>query len=384
MSISEIGREAPSVPPLDRSVFPVTRRWAYLNHASVGPLPQPSRDAIVAALDAQMADGCAGILDVEAHKEAVRAQAAAAIGASPDEIAFMRSTSDGALLVANGIDWEEGDEIVTSADEFGSDAYAWLNLRDRGVTCVFARPPERRLTVELLERVATKRTRLVAVSYVGFYDGYRHDLPALGAWCRRRGVLFAVDAMQGFGQLALDVAACHIDFCYFGVAKWLLSPQALSIVYVRRALVDGLRPALCSWRSMRDPMDFLDYTQPFADGATRFDGATVNYPALLAFRESLRLLTKAGLDKIERHVLALGEHLVRGASRIGRRVLSDLTPKNRSGITLLSREKDSVEHLSRRVDSAKVQVTIRDAGIRVSPHGYNTIEEIDRTLDALS
>ena len=312
----------------------------------------------------------------------MRAEVARAIGARAADIAFMRSTSDGALMVANGLDWREGDEIILSDDEFGANAYPWLNLRDRGVQTVFARAPRERLTVDTLERLATGRTRVVAVSMVGFSDGYRHDIAALGAWCRSRGVLFAVDAIQGFGQLGLDVKASNIDVCYFGISKWLLSPQGLSVVYVRPELVERLRPGTCSWRSVRDPMNFLDYGQELADGAQRYEGATINYPALAGFDVSLRLLLGAGLDRIQAHVLHLTDYLIGGAQRLGIPVVSDLNPKVRSGIVALGRRR-SIEDLTKQADAAGVQVTIRDT-VRVSPHGYNTEDDIDRVLDVLA
>src|SRR5215472_17133554 len=156
-----------SEPALDRDLFPVTRAWAYCDHASVGPLPQPTRDALGEVFDAQMRLGKNGILPIEARRDDVRAQVAAAINAQTDEIAFMRSTSDGALLAANCLDWREGDEIILANDEFGANAYPWLNLRDRGVKIVLVRAPSERVTGDLLERLAGKRTRLVAVSYVG-------------------------------------------------------------------------------------------------------------------------------------------------------------------------------------------------------------------------
>jgi cysteine desulfurase/selenocysteine lyase len=239
------------------------------------------------------------------------------------------------------------------------------------------------MTDETLERLASPRTKLVAVSMVGFLDGYRHDLAALGAWCRRRGVLFAVDAIQAFGHMALDVEACAVDFCYFGVAKWLLSPQGLSVVYVRREHVERLRPSLCSWRSAASPMVFLDYAQEFAPGAQRFEGATINYPAVVAVLESLQLIQRAGLERIERHVLALTDRVIRGASDLRLPVVSDLDPRTRSGIVVLGRGKFDVATLTDRAKAAGVQVTIRDSGVRVSPHGYNTEEEIDRVLDIL-
>jgi cysteine desulfurase / selenocysteine lyase len=366
--------------PLDRALFPITKRWAYCNHAAVGPLPQPTRDAVSAVLDAQMNEGCAGILEYESHLEAIRAQTAAAIGATPDEIAFLRSTSDGALVAANGLSWREGDEIILPDSEFGANAYPWLNLRYRGVRVRFVRLRDR-LTVDLLERYKTPHTRLVAVSYVSFLDGYRYDLNAIGLWCRANNILFAVDAMQGFGCLPLDVASWHIDFCYFGVAKWLLSPQGLSVVYVRRDIVDSLRPSHYSWRSVRRPMEFLDYAQELADGARRLEGGTVNYPALVGFRESLRIMLNASFEAIEDHVLGVTEYLIRQAILHGIEVKSDQTKGCRSGIVLLGLGDHTVEALSERAQDRCVGLTVRDSGVRVSPHGYNTMADIDAVID---
>jgi cysteine desulfurase/selenocysteine lyase len=385
MLTTAIGRPSPSAPPLDPTVFPVTRSWTYCDHASVGPLPTPTRDAVVDALDAQTNDGCAGILHVEARREDVRAAVAGAIGAaSPSDVAFMRSTSDGALLLANGLDWRSGDEIILTDDEFGANAYPWINLHDKGVRTVFVHAPATRLTAETLERVATKKTRVVTVSYVGFSDGYRNDLCALGSWCKSRGVLFAVDAIQGFGHLPLDVAAWNVDVCYFGVAKWLLSPQGLSVVYVRPEVVERLGRAACSWRSVREPMRFLDYGQPLESGARRFDGATINYPAAIGFGESLRLITQAGLSNIERHVLHLTDRLIRGADAAGLPVVSERTPHARSGIVVVGRRGRTPEILTERARAAKVQVTIRESGVRVAPHGYNTEQDIDKILDVIA
>ncbi len=369
--------------PLDRRLFPITRSWAYCNHAATGPLPLPTRDAVVAVLDAQMNHGSAGILDVESHLEEIRGQTAAAINAAAGDIAFMRSTSDGALVTAQGLRWRAGDEIIVSDNEFGANAYPWLHLRDQGVRVRLVRTPQQRLTVDVLDTMRTKRTRLVAVSYVTSLDGYRHDLPALGAWCRERDILLAVDAMQGFGSLPLDVTRWKIDICYFGVAKWLLAPQGLSVVYVRADLVDAMRPSHCSWRSVSDPMDFFDYAQPLLAGARRFDGATVNYPALIGFRESLRLLTRASFDAIQTHVGALNDRLIRGAQAAGIEVKSDVRASTRSGIVLLGLGRRPADELATRALRAKVGVTVRDSGIRVAPHGYNDESDIDAVLELL-
>jgi cysteine desulfurase / selenocysteine lyase len=372
-----------SEPALDRLLFPVAESWAYCDHAAVGPLPRPTRDALVEIFDAQMQLGKKGMAPVEAQRDIVRAQVAAAINSEPGEIAFMRATSDGALLAANGLDWHEGDEIILAADEFGANAYPWLGVRRHGVRVTLVRAPDERVTPELLERMASKRTRLVAVSYVGFNDGYRNDIAGIGHWCRARGVFFALDAMQGFGHLPLDVRACNADFAYFGVAKWLLSPHGVSVVYVRRDLIERLLPATMSWRSVRDPMRFLEYDQPLHPDAQRFEGGSLNYPGVAALGVSLNILTSAGLANIERHVLALASRLIEGAQRAGIEVKSDVRSQTRSGIVLLDPGRAEVEELTSRADAAHVGITVRENGVRVSPHGYNNESDIDRVLSVL-
>ena len=370
-------------PVLDRTLFPVVARWAYCDHASVGPLPKPTRDELMRIYDAQMNVGKFGTRPAEAKREEVRAQVARAIGAAEDEIAFMRATSDGALLVANGLDWKAGDQVIMAVDEFGANAFPWLNLRERGVEIVLVRAPDERITPKVLDRIATPRMRVVAVSQVGFSDGYRNDIDGIGRWCRQHGVFFAVDAMQGFGCLPLDVRAAQADFAYFGVAKWLLGPQGVSVVYVRDELIERLRPTLAAWRSVLDPMDFLNYDQPLHPSARRFEGGTGNFPGIVAFGVSLQLLTDAGLERIENHVLSLTDRLITGAQAAGIEIKSDLTRSARSGIVLLGLGSARADSLLEHTENAKVCITVRDNGVRVSPHGYNSDEEIDRVLAAL-
>ena len=369
---------------LERALFPVASEWAYCDHAAVGPLPRPTRDALVEIFDAQMRLGKNGMAPIEARRDAVRAQVAAAINAQPGEIAFMRSSSDGALLVANGIEWQPDDEIILADDEFGANAYPWLNLRRRGVRIILAKSPAERVTTAFLDRVATDRTRLVAVSYVGFNDGYRNDIAGVGRWCEEHDVFFAVDAMQGFGHLPLDVRQCAADFAYCGAAKWLLSPHGVSFVFVRRELIEELAPSMASWRSVVDPMNFLDYEQALHPDAQRFEGGSLNYPGVAALGVSLDILMRAGLENIEGHVLELRGRLVDGARRAGIGVKSDFPAHACSAIVLLDRGAADVEELRTSADAAKVGITVRDVGVRVSPHGYNDEEDIDRVLAVLA
>src|SRR5262249_28295876 len=139
---------------------------------------------------------------------------------------------DGANVVAQGLDWRPGDEVILSDNEFGANALPWVSLRDRGVIPRFIATRERRLTPDVLAREISPRTRAVAVSWISFGDGYRHDLAGLAEVAHAHGALLCVDAMQGLGAFGLDVKRCGIDALYAGGAKWLLSPPGISFVYV--------------------------------------------------------------------------------------------------------------------------------------------------------
>ena len=203
--------------PLRRDAFTLAPGLAYMNHAAAGPLPRKTRDALVAALDAQAREGVLGVAALEADVPKWRERAARFIGATAEEIAFLRNTGDGANVVAQGLDWEPGDEVVLCDNEFGANAYPWLALRERGVHVRFIHAPAQRMTPSVLARTMTEKTRVVAVSWVSFHDGYRHDLAALSEVAHSRGALFCVDLIQGLGAFPVDVRAARGRR---GVLRW--------------------------------------------------------------------------------------------------------------------------------------------------------------------
>ena len=241
-----------STTPLPRAEFAVTERYIYLNHAAVGVLPRSSAAALQAFIADQAQGGVMGVFPYEAKMPEYRARIAQFIGAKGHEIAVLRNTGDGANALAGGIDWQNDEEVLLCDNEFPSNAIPWLALRDRGVRVRLIRAKGARLTPDLLRAQITKRTRVVAVSWVNFADGYRHDLAALAEIAHEAGALLCVDAIQGLGAFPLDVEACGIDALYAGGAKWMLSLQGVSFLYVRERLLDRLHLASPGWRSMDD------------------------------------------------------------------------------------------------------------------------------------
>lgn len=368
---------------LSRDLFAATETYAYLNHAAVGVLPRPTREALRAFVDAHADGGVMGVFPYELQMDAHRARIARFIGAQPGTIAVLRNTGDGANAIAGGIRWEPGDELILPDNEFPSNAQPWLPVRRRGVNVRFIETARERLTPDVLRRHISKRTKVVTVSWVSFEDGYRHDLGALAEIAHEHGAILAVDAIQALGAFPIDVQALGIDALYCGGAKWMLSLQGVSFLYVRPELIDRLDLASPGWRSVENMWSFLEYDQPLASGATRFEGGTPNFIGALSLAESIGVIEQAGPATIERHVLALTEHLADGLRSEGAELATLRGPSESSGIvTFRIPGADPVE-LGKALQRDGIVTTYRANGIRVAPHGYNTFEEIDALVDGV-
>ncbi|HZX67792.1 MAG TPA: aminotransferase class V-fold PLP-dependent enzyme [Candidatus Elarobacter sp.] len=370
--------------PLARDAFTIAPGLIYVNHAAAGVLPNATRDALHAMIDDHAARGVLGTASRELSLPAYRRRIAEFVGGKGDEIALLRNTGDCATVLAQGLDLGPGDEVVTQANEFGSNAYPWLALRARGVTVTMIDAPNERMTPDVLRRFVSPRTKVVAVSWVTFDDGYRHDLGALAEVAHANGALCVVDVMQGLGAFPLDVAATGVDAIYAGGAKWLMALQGVSFLWLRSALLDRVALRMPGWRSVADMWDFLDYDQSPAPNATRYEGGTVNILGALSLATSIDVLADAGVERIAAHVIALTDRLADGLSVRGWTVLSDRSCNEvKSGIVTFRRDDVDPVALGKRLGAAGICVTYRPSGIRVAPHGHNTPDEIDAILAAL-
>src|SRR5262245_17776159 len=240
-----------------RDEIPVTRHWAFLDHAAVAPLSGRAHRALL-EWAAYMTDNGGVRLHRWARRvEEVRGLAARLLNADPLDVAFVKNTSEGVGIVAEGFPWRPGDNLVTAAEEYPANVYPWLNLAGRGVAV--RRVPSRGSRVELddLRAAIDGRTRLVSLSHVEFASGFRNDLDAVGGLCRERGIYFFVDAIQGLGVLPLDVRRTPIDFLAADGHKWLLGPEGAGVFYIRRELVELLHPVGVGWNSVVNAEDFL-------------------------------------------------------------------------------------------------------------------------------
>ena len=238
-----------------RDLFPVTKQYAYLNHASVGAPPLPVTEAMAHYWTERGQGGSQALVTWDDALERIRQTSARFLGAHRDEIVFTGSISHGLNIVAAGLDWQPGDNLICAETEFPANIYPWTNLRRRGVEVRFAPARENRILVEDVAALMDDRTRLVAVSFVEFGTGYRNDLDAMAQLCHQRGALLCVDGIQGLGALQFDVAQTPVDFCASHAAKWMMGPIGAGFVYIRRDLLMRLDPVMTGWRAVVDRDD---------------------------------------------------------------------------------------------------------------------------------
>jgi selenocysteine lyase/cysteine desulfurase len=366
-----------------RRECPVTKRWAYFDHAAVAPLTERARQTLVQWAADLAENGDVYDSDRVRKVEEVRRQAGRLLNADPLDIAFIKNTSEGVGIVAEGLPWRSGDNIVTAEEEYPANLYPWMNLAGRGVELRRVAGRDGCILLDDLRAAIDGRTRLVSLSFVEYASGFRNDLDAVGQLCREKGALFFVDAIQGLGVLPLDVRRTPIDFLAADGHKWLLGPEGAGLFWIRRDLVEQLHPVGVGWNSVIDSRNFARVEFRLKPHAGRWESGSLNVGGILALGASLELLLACGTDAIAQRIAYLTDHLCVGAERAGLTVYSARRPHEKSGIVSLLVRDGDVKAVVRRCRDAGIVVNQRAGRLRVSPHAYNTVEELDRLLALL-
>ncbi|HEY3245661.1 MAG TPA: aminotransferase class V-fold PLP-dependent enzyme [Phycisphaerae bacterium] len=366
-----------------RSEFPITRNYNYQNHAAVAPLSR--RCAAAMRTYIQHAEENSYLKGgFYRHAEHVRQLAAQLIGANPDEVTFIKNTSEGISLVANGLSFSSGDNIVSTHAEFPANIYPWQALQARGVQLRMVMEEDGRIPPERLIASIDSRTRLVTISSVQFASGFQTDLAALSAACQQKGVFLFVDAIQSLGVMPLDVSKTPIDFLAADGHKWLCGPEGLGIFYVRKEVQGHLRPTCIGWMSMKDSQDFDRYRFEFQDSIKRYDSGAYNLAGIYGLGGSLELILEIGIDAISQHVLMLTDRLVACLRDKGYRVVSSRAKGEASGIVAFTSDLHDHDVLQRHLQQEhRLVIAVRAGRLRASPHFYNTTREIDQLVDLL-
>ncbi|MGH7179342.1 MAG: aminotransferase class V-fold PLP-dependent enzyme [Tepidisphaeraceae bacterium] len=370
--------------------FPILRKWDFLNHAGVSPLPRVGSEALRA-----FADGAESAAYLADHRyvdvERLRISAAAMLNAHRDEIAFVKNSAEGISIVANGLDWQWGDVIVTTAVEYPDNVYPWMEVvQSRGVKLVMVEEEtdehgHRHVPIDkLLSSASDPRCRLVTLSHVEYASGQRHDLDRIGRFCREHRRLFAVDAMQSMGVIPLDVRAMHIDYLSADGHKWLLGPEGTGLFFCRRELIERTRPLMIGWMNVVDAEDLGNYEYRLKPDAGRFECGTYNVAGLLALRASLELLGELGTGAILERLKMLTDRLCVGVQGRGYQLISPRGPGQWSGIVSFTSPAHNHEQVVRKLRKEHhIEIAMREGRLRASPHFYNTEQQIDRLIEAL-
>ncbi|HEY73483.1 MAG: hypothetical protein B6I35_00560 [Anaerolineaceae bacterium 4572_32.2] len=359
-----------------RAAFPVTKHCTYLNHAAVAPLPNPVR----AAMSKFITDRGAMFgreRRYETISDDLRGVLAWLINGTPEEIALVQNTSEGLNIVANGLPLQAGDNVIFCDMEFPSNVYPWMNLQRKGVKTRCIPHDGGGLTVEALERHADEHTRVVTVSAVQFLTGFKSDLPALGTWCQEHEAYFVVDGIQALGVAPVDVQACQIDFLSCGGPKWLMGPKGQGFIYCREELLDEILTPFAGCVSVAGWENWRDYNLTFLPDARRFELGSANTIGQIGLLAAVRFLMEVGIPSIEQWTLQLTDLLIAILKQHNYAIASNLNPKRRAAIVSFSAPGD-VDKVFQKLTDAKVVVSRREQYIRISPHCYNTEEEIVR------
>jgi selenocysteine lyase/cysteine desulfurase len=367
-----------------RREMPVATQRAYFDHAAVAPWPRAARDIYAAWIDDLTANGDMNWLRWSRQVEAARTSAAKLVGCSEAEIAWVRNTTEGVNLVAEGYPWRAGDNVVTLADEFPTNLYPWMNLARRGVETRQIATRSGRFELSELDAACDGRTRIIAISWVNYATGWRNDLDALAELAHRRGALLFVDAIQGLGVFPIDVSRTPIDFLTADGHKWLIGPEGAGLFYVRREHLDRLQPLGVGWNSVAHAGDFANTEFRLKDTAARYEGGTNNLGAFLAFGASIELLLSLGVDAIAARILEYTTVACKRLEALGARIISAREGERASGI--VSFELPGVDPVATRKAciEAGVVLSCRSGRLRISPHAYNNDDDLDRLIDILT
>jgi cysteine desulfurase/selenocysteine lyase len=314
--------------------------------------------------------------------ERVRGQFACLINGDIDEVAFIKNTSEGISIVANGLDWQDGDNVVIPDIEFPSNVYPWWNLKRLGVETRMVKAKDGRVLFDDLVSHTDRRTRIVSVSSVECNSGFRNDLNRIGAFCKESNILFFVDAIQSLGVLEMDVKRDNIDFLSADGHKWMLSVEGLGGFYISKNILEKIYPITVGWGSVVNAWNFMSYDFTFRSDAKRFEEGSLNTMSIYALGAALDLLKEMGIDSIQKSVLSQGAYLVEGLKKRNIKILNSMVPMERSGIVSCLLRVDPKKFASYMAEK-NVSLTVRDGMVRLSPHYYNSRDEADQFFELL-
>jgi cysteine desulfurase/selenocysteine lyase len=373
---------------LRREEFPVTENKTWFNTATYGPLPVSNVNAQKHFLEEMMMGGGAkGVGHWWEGAAEVRSKVGTLIGCDPRDVALVHSTVEGLSLVSLGLDWKVGDEVVVYDQEFPSGVYPWLALEKRGVKVRFIEDRGRhRFDIEDVEALLSDRTRVVCISLVNCYHGFRAPIEEISKLCRSNGSLLVVDAVQAVGALKVDVGSLGADVVAAHGYKSLCSGYGIGFCYVAPKLREVLEVSAPGWKNIEDAPFLekqLEYNLTYASDARRYESSVPNLAGMYGLGASIDLFTNAGVQLINDWVLEVSAGVAEALDEKGYPVTSSTRDGERSGIVSAEVPDGDAQRVRVALAEQNVSCAVRDGRLRISSHLFNDWTDIDRLITAL-
>ncbi len=363
--------------------FEAIKDQVYLDTATTGPLHQRVYEAAKAYLDQRYFRGA----DIDDYKhwvseaERIREVVAGILNASPEEIAYTKNASEGMNHAANIIPFEPGDNVVVPDMSFPTNAYAFMNLERHGVQVKMAESHNGQISFDELISYVDENTKAISVCFVEFSTGFRHAVEKIGNFAKEQNIYFHVDATQAAGAMLIDVQKFNIDFLSFSPYKWFCCPLGIGVFYCDKNTLEQINPRYVGWFGVKDRFDFSKLRFNLLETAGMFESGGLNYSGIFALEEAIKIYTELGASFVEERILHLNNYLIEALDRIGMDIVGPFPPENRSGITyaVLPDEKKIRDSLERH----NVLVNVSKGKARISPHFFNSEEDIDALIKAI-
>lgn len=367
-----------------RDVFPhLNQPHYYMNHAAFGVL---STD-VIKSINKHLTERSSGVIesyfiDIEII-ESVRAKIAKLINApSPDNISFITNTSEGINLIASGLTWHKGDQILLNDAEFPSNVYPYVNLKQNGVQIDFIKNKNGYVSSDDIYNHIKKSTTLIAISAIQFLSGYKINLNHVGEIARKNNSLLIVDGIQATGNSTIDVQSMNIDGFISGGLKWLNAPMGTGFVYISDKLRELMQQKYVGWLSVESPWQLSNFEQELNPTNRRYELGGINIPGIYALHASLDPFLELGTDRINRHLIGLTDMIdsIIDPERLER--FTTQNPEFRSGIITYNLPYGvNGDELIKELKSNRVTISHRQGKIRFSPHYYNSDVDIQEAMD---
>jgi selenocysteine lyase/cysteine desulfurase len=364
-----------------REQFPITKNKVFLNHAAQSPLPKPVADVLCKCAEDFSNFGTTSI----EWKDGGKPLFAKLIGAKPEEIALVENTSIGLNIAANVLRYPKDAKIVTTDLEYPSVVYPWLR-KSLGVKVEYVKNVDGKILLEDVEEAVDDKTVALAVSHIEYANGFRNNLGTLSEIAHEHGAYLIVDAIQSVGAIQVNVKRDDVDFLTTACYKWLLSPPGCGYLYVKGELIEEFEPPFVGWASVKqevfDTVDFWDiWSLKLSQTASRFEVGSPSFMSFLGAAEAMKMILEFGIENVEKRILELTEHLIDAVRDLGLKLQTPEERQHRSGIVNFKIDKPA--EVVQRLSQKGIVVSARANGIRVSPHFYNTKEEIDKLIEEI-